>query len=99
MARYARDRRDYRGELVTETASRSTWENIQNVIPYVEDAGRIKIVSNSLHAEKGRAYLWKLRPDLAERLAKAEEYRFGELILLKPLMALIGMRNLRSLPT
>ena len=77
--------------------SRSTWENIENVLPCLEDAGRIRIVSNSLHAEKGRAYLWTLRPDLAERLVKADEYRFGELIL-KPVMALIGARNLRGLP-
>lgn len=98
MARYARHRRGYSGELVTETESRSTWENIGNVIPYLEDAGQIRIVSNSLHAEKGRAYLWKLRPDLAERLVKADEYRFGELLFLKPVMAVIGVRNLRNLP-
>jgi len=97
MARYARNHRGYNGEIVTETASRSTWENIQNILPYIEDASHIKIVSNSLHAEKGRAYLWALRPDLAEKLVKAEEYRFGEMILLKPVMALIGLRNLRKI--
>lgn len=98
MACYVRNQQGYRGELVIEASSRSTWENIENVLPCLEDAGRIRIVSNSLHAEKGRAYLWTLRPDLAERLVKADEYRFGELILLKPVMALIGARNLRGLP-
>ena len=68
------------------------------VLSHVEDTGRIRIVSNSLHAEKGRVYLWKLRPDLVERLVEADEYRFGELILLKPVKALIGVRDLRSLP-
>lgn len=88
----------YRGELVTESGSRLTWENITNVLPYLEDAGRIRIVSNSLHAEKARAYLWHLRPDLAERLVKADDYRFGELILLKPIMAALGAWSLRRLP-
>jgi uncharacterized SAM-binding protein YcdF (DUF218 family) len=98
MAVYAREKRRYAGTLLTETESRTTWENVQNVIPLVEAADRIKIVSNSLHAEKARAYLWKLRPDLAERLVQANEYRFGELILLKPLMAALGIKNLRSTP-
>jgi uncharacterized SAM-binding protein YcdF (DUF218 family) len=98
MAVYAREKRRYAGPLLTETESRTTWENVQNVIPLVEAADRIKIVSNSLHAEKARAYLWKLRPDLAERLVQANEYRFGELILLKPLMAALGVKNLRSTP-
>lgn len=96
MARYARER-GYRGELVLEDASRSTWENIARVLPDLEDAGRIRIVSNSLHAEKARAYLWAMRPDLADRLVGADEHRVGELTLLKPLMALIGVRNLRAL--
>ncbi|WP_211129074.1 YdcF family protein [Sinomonas albida] len=95
MASYARERRGYDGPLLTETASRTTWENIQNTIPLIEDADRIKIVSNSLHAEKGRAYLRKLRPDLADRLVQADEYRFGELIWLKPVLAVVGIENLR----
>jgi hypothetical protein len=96
MATYARVGRHYAGPLVTETESRTTWENIQHVIPLIETADRIKIVSNSLHAEKARAYLWKQRPDLAERLVQAADYRFGELILLKPLMAALGFSRLHS---
>ncbi|HYQ75041.1 YdcF family protein [Cellulomonas sp.] len=95
MARYARHR-GYRGELVLEDASRSTWENVAHVLPELEDAGRIRIVSNSLHAEKARAYLWATRPDLADRLVRADEHRLGELTLLKPLLALLGARNLRA---
>jgi uncharacterized SAM-binding protein YcdF (DUF218 family) len=95
MARYARAGQGYIGELVTEPDSRSTWENIQNAIPLIEDADRIKIVSNSLHAEKGRLYLWQRRPDLAERLVPAADYRFGELIIIKPALAVYGLRNLR----
>jgi hypothetical protein len=96
MACYARDSCGYAGELVTETGSRSTWENVQNAVPMIEHADRIKIVSNSLHAEKARFYLWQHRPDLAERLGPAADYRFGELTALKPVMAAIGRRHLRS---
>ncbi|MGI5132196.1 YdcF family protein [Pseudonocardia sp. CA-107938] len=95
MAEYARTTRGYTGPLVVENASRSTWENVRNSVPLIEDADRIKIVSNSLHAEKARAYLWRQRPDLAARLARGRDYRPGELLLLKPVLALIGLRGLR----
>jgi hypothetical protein len=97
MAAYARDVLHYTGELATETVSTSTCENIRGAIPLVENADRIKIVSNSLHAEKARAYLRRLRPDLAARLVPADDYRFGELLLLKPAMAVVGLRNLHRL--
>jgi len=97
MARYAKELRGYQGELALDTMSRSTWENIQNAIPLIEDATRIKIVSHSLHAEKGRAYLHRLRPDLAGRLVRGKDYRFGEWILAKPILAVLGTRYLRRL--
>ncbi|MBM7830644.1 galactitol-specific phosphotransferase system IIB component [Agromyces cerinus] len=95
MARYAR-RRGYTGPIRLDRDSSTTWENIQNAIPFIEDADAIKIVSNSLHAEKGRAHLWKLRPDLADRLVRAEDHRLGELALVKPLAAVLGLRSLRG---
>ncbi len=94
MARYAR-RRGYAGPIRLDRDSRTTWENIQNAIPLIEEADAIKIVSNSLHAEKGRAYLWKMRPDLAARLVRAQDHRFGELAPVKPLAAVLGLRSLR----
>ncbi|WP_433510940.1 YdcF family protein [Nonomuraea sp. CA-143628] len=97
MADYARGVCGYSGELLVETESRSTWENVRNVIPLIEDADRIKLVSHSLHAEKARAYLWRQRPDLATRLVKARDYRFGEWLLIKPALALLGLRNLRRI--
>jgi uncharacterized SAM-binding protein YcdF (DUF218 family) len=97
MAEYAREKRGYTGQLITEPDSRSTWENVQNVIPLIAGADHIKIVSNSLHAEKARLYLWELRPDLAERLVPGSDYRFGELIIIKPALAALGRRNLRRL--
>jgi hypothetical protein len=96
MARYARERRGYTGAIRLDRDSRTTWENIQNAIPLIEAADTIKIVSNSLHAEKGRTYLRTLRPDLADRLVRAEDYRFGEITLAKPLAAVLGLRNRRA---
>ena len=97
MARYARNERGYEGQILLDSESTTTWENIQNAIPLIEDMDSLKIVSNSLHAEKGRAYLWKLRPDLARRLRRAQEYRFGEIPLVKPIAAAVGLRNLGRL--
>lgn len=86
MAAYARGACGYAGPLLTESSSRTTWENVRNVIPLIADADRIKIVSNSLHAERARAVLWELRPDLGERLAAGADYRFGELTVVKFLL-------------
>jgi hypothetical protein len=97
MAAYARAVCGYRGPLVVDGASRSTWQNVANVVPLIEDAGRIKIVSHSLHAEKAREYLWRQRPDLASRLVRGRDYRFGEWLLVKPALAVLGLRNLRRL--
>ncbi|WP_245570928.1 YdcF family protein [Glaciibacter superstes] len=97
LARYARFELGYTGPILTEPDSRTTWENIQNAIPLIEEFDVIKIVSNSLHAEKARAYVWKLRPDLAQRLVAAKEYRFGEMTFVKPVAALIGLENLRGI--
>lgn len=83
MERFARDELGYTGRILLETSSRSTRENIENTIPLIEDADRIKIVSNSPHAEVAREYLWQLRPDLADRLVRADEQRFGEIVPVK----------------
>lgn len=92
MAAYARER-GYQGQPITEIESRTTRENVVNVIDLIADADRIKIVSNSLHAEQARRELWRLRPDLGRRLAPAEDYRFGELMLIKPLMVGLVIRR------
>lgn len=92
MARHAAEL-GYTGPMVLDDQSRTTWENIVNAIPLIEGADVIKIVSNSLHAEKARGYLLTQRPDLAERLVRAEEHRFGELLLVKPVAAVYGLRT------
>lgn len=97
MADYAREICGYRGQLCVEAESRSTWENVSNVIPLIEDVDHIKFVSHSLHAEKARAYLWRQRPDLAARLVRAQDYRFGEWLMVKPVLTVLGLRNLRRI--
>jgi len=94
LARYARAERGFTGPVRLDELSRSTWENIRNVIPLIEDVDRVKIVSNPLHAQKARLYLHHQRPDLAERLVRAADYRLGEAWPIKPLFALYGLRTL-----
>ena len=91
MAAHARDL-GYRGRLVVDAESRSTWQNIQNVLPLLEDADRIMIVSTAAHASRARAMLARVRPDLADRLVRGQEHRTGELSLLKPAMPVIALR-------
>ena len=97
MARYAAEL-GYTGPVLRDDQSRTTWENIVNAIPLIEGADVIKIVSNSLHAEKARGYLLTQRPDLAERLVRAEEHRFGEVLLVKPVAAVHGLRTRPHVP-
>ncbi|WP_030741598.1 YdcF family protein [Streptomyces sp. NRRL S-31] len=97
MADYATSVLAFDGTVVLEDQSRTTWENITNVIPLLEDVDRIKIASQPAHALKARAYLRRQRPDLAERLVRADDYRPGEWLIVKPLLALYGLWTLRGL--
>ncbi|MBM7026464.1 YdcF family protein [Clavibacter zhangzhiyongii] len=90
LARYAREL-GYRGPVVLEEASRSTRENVANAIPLVEDADTIRIVSDPVHAEEARVHLRAARPDLADRLARGREYRFGEVTWMKPLAIAVAL--------
>lgn len=94
MAAYAREC-GFTGELILDEKSRSTWENVSYASQLIDDAQRIKIVSNSLHAKKARLYLYRQRPDLAARLVRADDYRFGEWWPLKPVLAAYGLFDLR----
>jgi uncharacterized SAM-binding protein YcdF (DUF218 family) len=91
MAKYAVERCGFTGDVVCEEQSRTTWENIENVIPLIEDVERVKIVSNPLHAHKARLYLHHQRPDLACRMVRSADYRMGEWAPLKPLFAVYGL--------
>ncbi|MEV0032418.1 YdcF family protein [Nocardia sp. NPDC050793] len=91
MAEYATRTRGYRGELVLEERSRTTWENIAFAMPYLRDVDRIKIVSLPSHAAKARHYLAQQSPGLASRLVRGAEYRFGDWMPLKPVVALYSL--------
>ncbi|MFG2497551.1 YdcF family protein [Streptomyces sp. NPDC048441] len=97
MADYAKSAFGFDGHVLIEDQSRTTWENVTNVIPLLEGVDRIKIASQPAHALKVRVYVRRQRPDLAERLVPAGDYRLGEWILLKPLLALYGLWTLRGL--
>ncbi|WP_326658825.1 YdcF family protein [Streptomyces canus] len=97
MANYAKSVLEFEGTVLLEDQSATTWENITNVIPLLEDVDRIKIVSQPAHALKARAYLRRQRPDLAERLGRADDYRPGEWLVVKPLLGLYGLWTLRGL--
>ncbi|MFF5302512.1 YdcF family protein [Streptomyces sp. NPDC013161] len=97
MADYAKSVLEFGGTVLLEDQSATTWENITNVIPLLEDVDRIKIVSQPAHTLKARAYLRRQRPDLAERLVRADDYQPGEWAVVKPLLALYGLWTLRGL--
>ncbi|MEJ8646742.1 YdcF family protein [Streptomyces sp. MS1.AVA.3] len=97
MSDYAKSVLGFDGTVLLEDQSGTTWENITNVIPLLEDVDRIKIASQPAHALKARAYLRRQRPDLAERLVRADDYRPGEWMVAKPLLALYGLWTLRGL--
>lgn len=58
----------WNGEIRLEEHSGSTWENIENSARLLEDADRIVIVSEPVHAAKARRFLALQRPELAARL-------------------------------
>jgi uncharacterized SAM-binding protein YcdF (DUF218 family) len=93
MARYA-ENRGHSANVIVEDRSRTTWENIENAIPLIKDASRIKVVSNPLHAQKGRMYMRHQCPEVASRLVRGADYRFGEWIIFKPAFAIHGLRDL-----
>jgi uncharacterized SAM-binding protein YcdF (DUF218 family) len=97
MADYAQSVLKFDGTVLLEEESRTTWENVTHVIPLLEDVDRIKVASQPAHALKARAYLRRQRPDLAGRLVRADDYRPGEWLLAKPLLALYGLWTLRGL--
>lgn len=96
LLHHARDL-GYDGPYLLDRHSRTTWENIENTVDLLNDFDTVKIASNSLHAEKARAYLWKQRPELARRLVRARDYRLGELTFIKPVAAFRGLRKLHRL--
>jgi uncharacterized SAM-binding protein YcdF (DUF218 family) len=61
--------------MILETKAQNTWENIKFSTSFVEKYDNILIVSDNLHAQRGRRYLCKQRPDLCDRTFVAVRYR------------------------
>lgn len=61
-----------------EESSTSTWENIAFSLPMVEHCERLAVISDPMHAARGRACLVAQRPDLAGRLVNGADYVPGE---------------------
>lgn len=101
LERFARQELGFTGRSLLETQSTTTWENITNAIPLIDreltPATTISIVSNSHHAEKARDHLWHMRPDLARRLVRGGDYRFGEHPFVRPIAAVRGHFALHTL--
>jgi hypothetical protein len=97
MAEYASANFTFSGRTLREDQSRTSWENVSNALPLVEHADRIVFASQPAHALKLRAYVRRQRPELAERLVRGNDYRFGEWAPLKPFLALYGLWTLRGL--
>lgn len=97
MPQYARSAPGFAGQVVIEDQSHTTWENVTNVLPLVERVDRIVIASQPAHALKVRAYVRRQRPELAARVTRGADYRFGEWAPAKPFLALYGLWTLRAL--
>jgi uncharacterized SAM-binding protein YcdF (DUF218 family) len=87
MAAHARRLRVPDGQILLETQAVSTWQNIKLSLPMIDSYDAIVIASDPIHAARGRRYLLKQRPDLADRLAPADDYRPGERWWLKAAVA------------
>lgn len=96
MADYAESAAGSTGRMLIEDQSKTTWENVTNVLPLIENADRITFASQPAHALKARVYLCRQRPDLADRLVPAADYRPGEWFMVRPLLALYGLWTLRA---
>ena len=72
----------------TESRAMSTWQNIELSLPMVDGFDRLAIVSDPLHAARGRRFVVAQRPDLATHLVSASEYRPFERSWLKAPTAL-----------
>lgn len=57
--------------VILELAARSTEENVENSAPLLENADRIAIATDRVHARRASRHLRDLRPDLADRLDPA----------------------------
>jgi uncharacterized SAM-binding protein YcdF (DUF218 family) len=83
--------------ILTETNARSTWENIKFSLPRLQGYDKILVVSNSLHAHRGRRYLCRQRQDLCNRTfvaATYQSFRLGWWQVLESFYELLKLVNI-----
>jgi uncharacterized SAM-binding protein YcdF (DUF218 family) len=61
-------------DVVIEPTARTTWENIERSIPFLEAAPRIAVATDWFHGRVAAVYLEQLRPDLARRLVRPSRH-------------------------
>lgn len=74
MAELARELGVASESIVAERAARNTWENVALSLPSLEGFDSLYVVSDSLHALRGRRYVCEQRPELCARTFAAGAY-------------------------
>ena len=57
-------------DVFIEPTARTTWENVERSVPFLDDAPRIAVATDRFHTRVAEHYLRQIRPDLARRLVK-----------------------------
>ena len=78
MAEYGRSIGIPEELIVLEERAESTWENLKFSAPLIEQHEVLRLVSDPMHAFRARAYLTQQDPELAAKLAPADDYRCFE---------------------
>ncbi|CAM4065136.1 ElyC/SanA/YdcF family protein [Helcobacillus massiliensis] len=85
----------FTGEIQLDALARSTEENVLNTLAAVESSRDAAYISHPLHSLLARRYLRHLRPELLRRIRRADDVRILEWGPLRPIMTVIGLRELR----
>jgi len=75
MAGLAREEGVKDEEMFLELNAKTTWENLQNSLPYMEDYPTVYVASDGLHSHRGVRYLCAQRPDRCDDAYAVANYR------------------------
>ena len=94
MAAYAIERLGVdRARVRLEERATSTFENVKFSLPMTTDFDAVAFASDPIHAARARAYATQQQPDVAPKLAAADDYRILERWWLKVPTAADGARR------